>query len=108
MTDFVNELMPAASSHDKLRLFGRIQHMGGMAAGAFTDGGLLSLKRALHDKVERYAIVGGPGWLKSNVALIRSLAKIDIRHFEPAAEAQAWEWLEARPIEGGQSAATLH
>jgi hypothetical protein len=83
--------------------------MGGMAAGAFTDSGLLSLKRALHDKVERYAIVGGPGWLKSNVGLIRSLAKIDIRHFEPAAEAEAWEWLEARPLDGdAQSAATLH
>jgi len=97
--DFVNALKPLIEGQEKVRLLGRIEHLGGLAAGAITESGLLSLKRTLLGKIERYAIVGGPPWLKRYLDFMRSWTPIDVRQFDAAAENDAWAWLEARPIE---------
>jgi hypothetical protein len=104
----VSTLKPAADSCEKLRLLGRLDHVGGMVPGAFTDSGLLSLKGALTQKLERYAIVGGPAWLSRNIGIVRALTKVDVRHFDPAAEQDAWAWLEARPVEPSAATSPLN
>jgi hypothetical protein len=108
--EFEKALQPALERQGKIRLLGRIEHLGGIAAGAITESGLLALKRALLRKVERYAIVGGPSWLKRYVAFLRPWTKIEVRFFDSAVEDDAWTWLEARPREtnGPSNSFDLH
>lgn len=97
VAEFVQELNARLGHHEKVRLLGRIEHLGGIVPGAFAESGLFSLKRALLRKVERYAVVGGPPRLSRYLRAVRSLTGIDVRHFDAAAEMDAWAWLEARP-----------
>lgn len=86
-----------------LRILGRIRHLGGIEPKALSSDYFAMKLRALH-KVERYALVGGPGWLASWVALIDPLVKMEVRHFAPEEEALAWSWLGANPKEGALAA----
>lgn len=62
--------------------------------------GLIPMKLAAIQKVERYAIVGGPGWLRKAVEAVNPLfEEIDMRTFAPEEEEAAWEWLGARSAE---------
>jgi hypothetical protein len=101
--EFENTLRPVIEKQDKVRLLGRIERLGGILPGVFTESGLFPLKRKLLRKIERYAIVGGPSWLPRYLGFMRSLSKIDVRHFDLASENDAWAWLEARPISKDQS-----
>jgi hypothetical protein len=97
MTAFVRELTPALASPGQIRLLGRIEHLGGLVPGAITESGLLPLKQSLFRRLERYAIVGGPRWLKRYVRIAQSVSKIDVRHFDESREQEAWQWLDAQP-----------
>jgi hypothetical protein len=97
--EFEKAFRPVLERPGKIRLLGRIDHMGGIAAGAITESGLLPLKRQLLRKVERYAIVGGPPWIRRYIGFMRPWTKIEVRHFDSAAEGDAFAWLEARPQE---------
>ncbi len=79
-----------------LRLLGRIKHVGGIALDGL-DAGLIGLKRDLFERLERYALVGGPAWLDSWVQLLDPVAKPQIRHFPAEDEAAAWAWLGIQP-----------
>jgi hypothetical protein len=104
--EFEKAFRPVLERPGKIRLLGRIDRLGGIAAGAITESRLLSLKSKLLAKVERYAIVGGPRWIQRYVGFMRPWTKIEVRHFDSAAEDDAWTWLEARPVEtNGPSAA---
>lgn len=81
----------------KLRMLGRIRRFGGLDADGLFDREYLAMKRAMLDRLERYAIVGGPAWLASWVKALDPLFKVEIRHFEPEEEALAWAWLGAEP-----------
>ena len=97
--EFANAFKPVLAQQEKIRLLGRIERLGGIVPGAFTEAGLLRLKSMMLRKIERYAIVGGPPWLKRYVGFMRTWRKIDVRYFDAASENDAWAWLEARPIE---------
>jgi hypothetical protein len=88
----------AALEEDRpLRLLGKVKHLDGAAAGAFFDRGFLKTKLGLLGRLERYAIVGGPGWLRSWARTVDRLTKADIRHFKASEEPLAWQWLDAQP-----------
>jgi hypothetical protein len=87
----------AAERGRPLRLLGRIKRLGGAALQSYVDRDYLRMKLRLFDRLERYAIVGGPAWLAVWVALLDPLLKAEIRHFAQKDEARAWEWLGARP-----------
>jgi hypothetical protein len=95
--EIVTALELAIERHGKIRLLGRMERLGGIAAGAFTQTRLLALKRHARRRVERYAIVGGPRWLERWVAAVRALWKVELQHFDAADERAAWAWLEAQP-----------
>ena len=90
--------------HERVRLLNRMTGFRGVEAGAFSHTGLLPMKLAALQQVERYAIVGAPEWLTALIARIDPLfPDTAIRCFTAEAEAQAWQWLDARP--GHESAA---
>jgi hypothetical protein len=97
MAEFVRALQPAVAAHERIRLLGRIERLGGLVPGAVTRSGLLPLKQSLLRKVDRYAIVGGPTWLGRYVRMARRVSSIEIRHFEASGEHEAWLWIGARP-----------
>lgn len=81
-----------------LRMLARVRNLAGFAFGGIMDDDFFEMKLGMLRKIERYAVVGGPGWLSRWVTILdRMLPGIDIRHFAPEEEAAAWTWLEARP-----------
>lgn len=98
----IDELMERSSG--PVRVLGRFVHFRMPAPGSL-DADYLRMKlKALH-KVERYAIVGGPLWLVAWVSTVAPLLKLDVRHFPPDKEAEAWTWLGAAPVPQRREAA---
>lgn len=52
--------------------------------------------KAIHG-VERYALVGGPSWLRSWIGLVGPMFTMEVRHFPADEEELAWAWLGAHP-----------
>ncbi|MEC5289326.1 STAS/SEC14 domain-containing protein [Aurantimonas sp. C2-6-R+9] len=84
--------------HDKVRLLGRIKHLGGFDPAILMQSGLIPMKLAAMRKVERYAIVGAPGWMSKMISTMNPLFDVDMRTFPAEREAEAWAWVEAEPI----------
>lgn len=81
-----------------LRLLGRIRHIDGIEARALINSEYIRMKFRALERVERYALVGGPTWYRKWVAVFEPLLKMEIRCFEAAQEADAWAWLDAEPM----------
>ena len=85
-------------NHDKVRLLNRIKHIDGINPSVFFQSGLISMKFAALQKVERYAIVGAPGWAKAIIDKVSpAFGEMEIRTFPADQEDAAWNWLEAKP-----------
>jgi hypothetical protein len=83
---------------EKVRVVGRIRNLGGLQmAGLFTSD-YFAMKRGFLEKLDRYAVVGGPAWLRATLNSLAPLFRAEIRHFEPDEEVAAWQWVEARPV----------
>lgn len=86
--------------HEKVRLLNRIKHFGGIDPAVFMQSGLVSMKLAAMQKVERYAIVGAPGWMRKIIETVNpAFADMDIRTFPEDQENEAWDWLGAEPAQ---------
>ena len=79
------------------RMLGRIADYEGFDLSALFDGDYLAMKLGLLAELERYAVVGGPTWLKPAIRALDPLFAVQIRHFDPAEEAAAWAWIGAEP-----------
>lgn len=86
----------AMASGQPLRVLGRIKHIGGIELEGL-NAEYLQLKRDALARLERYALVGGPGWLRSWAQLLDPMLKAELRHFPAEEEAAAWAWLDAAP-----------
>ncbi|MBV9173799.1 MAG: STAS/SEC14 domain-containing protein [Chloroflexi bacterium] len=80
------------------RVLGRLQRFDGVAIGGILQSEVVDMKRRSFSQVERFAIVGGPGWLTGWMSALDSVLKMQIRHFELSDEASAWAWLGAQPV----------
>jgi len=60
-----------------------------------TDASVISMKLSSVSHIRRYAVVGGPGWMKNVVGTVASALPIDIRVFGSDDEGDAWEWLKS-------------
>lgn len=56
----------------------------------------IGFKKDTLARVERYAIVGGPTWLQLMIEATAPFVPFDLRYFEKADEAAAWDWVGAR------------
>jgi hypothetical protein len=81
------------------RILGRIRRYGGVEASGVFDPNYMGMKLRMLGHVERYALVGGPSWLKAMVEILNPLLQVDVRYFEETEEGAAWSWLGARPTE---------
>lgn len=57
-----------------------------------------SMREEAARHVGRCAVVGDDGWASRVTRLFEPVSGVEIRHFAPADEAQAWEWIGAREI----------
>ena len=90
--------LEALQGKDRVRMLGRIRRLGGFDLGGLFTGDYFAMKRGFLARLDRYAVVGGPAWLKTMLATLDPLFKVEIRHFDEDLEDEAWAWLEARPV----------
>lgn len=92
--DFIGVLEAAVASDQPIRVLGRIKDLRGFDPALLADRRYLELKLKLARHIERYAIVGGPTWLRSLVMTLDPLVRTDMRHFDADEEDEAWRWLK--------------
>jgi hypothetical protein len=95
--DLVREADAALADHERIRLLGRIGSHFGISPSAFKQAGLAGFKWRVRNRIDRYAVVGGPRWLPTWVATLRGLTGLNLRHFDERDENAAWTWIDARP-----------
>lgn len=83
---------------ERLRMFGRIKRIGGFDPAALLEREYFEMKRGMLDRLERYAVVGGPDWFAKLLRVLDPLFRVEIRHFEAGEEKLAWAWLGAEPL----------
>lgn len=50
--------------------------------------------------IRKYAVVGGPGWVKPVMGFFKPFLSVEMKHFELDDLTAAWEWLGAEPLPG--------
>lgn len=88
----------AMADHDKLRILVLMRDFEGATLSAFREHGLLDAKLRGWHKVERYALVGAPGWLEGLARMIGPTLGIETRTFASGGEADAWRWIGAEAV----------
>jgi len=100
LAPFIEQFDRFLEGHESIRLLNRVECFGGIDPSVFLQSGLLSMKFAAIQKVERYAIVGAPGWMEKIAAAVNPMfPSVEIRTFPADREAEAWDWLGAKPAE---------
>ena len=84
----------ALAAHEHIRILVRITRFDGVGLDALRAEGLAPMKVRGLRQVERYALVGGPDWMRTVVHRVAPWVGIDTRYFEPSEEAAAWDWLK--------------
>jgi len=97
-----NELMERRPG--RMRILARFKEFRVPAPGGL-DGSYVRMKLKALQRVERYAVVGGPLWVTAWVTAVAPLLKFEVRHFAADKEAEAWRWLGATPVRRGLAAA---
>ena len=90
--------LKALDGKEKVRVVGRIRRLGGFQMAGLFTGDYFAMKRGFLEKLDRYAVVGGPAWLRATLNSLAPLFRAEVRHFELDDEAAAWQWVEARPV----------
>jgi hypothetical protein len=85
----------AMKAQPKLRVLVKIVDFRGVSLDALRAEGLVAMKMKGLRQVERYAIVGGPDWMKTIADRLGPWVPVETRHFPAAREAEAWAWLGA-------------
>ena len=92
------ELNAALQSREITSVLVRIRTFGGFDPSIAFDGEYLRMKLGFLHQLKRYAVVGGPKWIRQWVQFMGPLVRIETRHFALEDEAAAWDWLEAMPV----------
>ena len=100
MPEVIKKFEGFLQCHDKVRLLNRMKHFGGIDPAVFMQSGLVSMKLAAMQKVERYAIVGAPAWMRKIIETVNpAFEDIDMQTFSKDHEREAWAWLGAESAE---------
>jgi len=95
MSTVIRDIDEFLDRHEKVRLLAKIGTFG-FDPTILMQKGLFAMKMAAIQKVERYAIVGGPSWLQSAAKMAGPMVPgMEIQTFAEDDESKAWEWLEA-------------
>ncbi len=95
MANTMNAAFDANSSVSMLLIFDQYD---GVEAGAGLD--LQTLRSQFRSvlKVDKYAVVGAPGFASTLINVMDILIPTDARTFKPAEEDEAWEFIGTRPL----------
>ncbi|GIX14579.1 MAG: hypothetical protein KatS3mg118_2538 [Paracoccaceae bacterium] len=85
-----------ARRHGKVRLLVRVKDYEGFEPGLLFDRGVMRAKLDAVGKIDRYAIVGAPGWMRAMVGALAPVMPFAMRVFDAGEEAAAQEWLRGR------------
>lgn len=96
ITAATKEMKDAFDRPDKINVLLHIKDWQGFDLSAVVDDDLAKLKYKAISKVDRYAVIGAPAWLRNLLELIDPLFSVNIKIFEPGEEDAAWEWVGAR------------
>ena len=87
MVDFMNDEPPR-------RLLVKILDLHGLQPKTLFDSQMIAMKQEARKHLDRYAVVGGPGWLQHLVRSIAPLFNFEIRTFDLEEEEKAWAWIK--------------
>jgi hypothetical protein len=85
----------AMKASEKLRVLVRIVDFAGVSVDALRVEGLASIKIKGLRQISRYAIVGGPDWMKTIADGVTPFVPVQTKRFERENEDEAWTWLKA-------------
>lgn len=98
MPTVMADLKAFLDAHEKVRLLVRIKRFAGFDPAVLMQEDVAAVKLNAMNKVERYAIVGAPGWMSSMVGGMNPMFKsMDMMSFPADQEAEAWSWISAEP-----------
>lgn len=90
------ELNEAYDTHGEVDLLVKLSHFDGFDwSAAFSDLTYTVKTRSL-SHIRRYAIVGGPKWIRAMVGVFNPLVHPEMNTFELGEESAAWDWVEGR------------
>ena len=87
----------AMANCERIRVLVRVLRFAGVTLESLRQEGLVEAKLKGWQKVERYAVVGGPSWIEGLAKGFAPLVGIETRHFSAEDEAHAWSWVGAEP-----------
>lgn len=93
-------LEAAYDRHEKIDLLVRISDYEGFDWNAALDDSIISAKSKALRHIRKYAVVGGPAWMRLALGVFAPFLSIEMRHFPPQDEAAAWEWIGGKPADG--------
>ena len=84
--------------HDKIDVVVMIHDYEGVDwSGAWKDQSFLEKIKALKH-IRRYAVVGGPTWVRAMMGVMEPFLSVEMKHFELEEVAAAWEWIGTKPL----------
>lgn len=95
MERVVEPLQRAYESEKKIDLIVVWKGYRGFDPSLLADKSVISMKLSSMSHIRRYAVVGGPGWMKNVGGTVASALPIDIRFFDCDDEDEAWAWLKS-------------
>jgi hypothetical protein len=91
-------LQAAYEQHDKIDLLVRISDYEGFDWNAAFDESIASARSQALRHIRKYAVTGGPAWMRLALGFFGPFMSIEVRHFAMQDEAAAWEWIGGRPM----------
>jgi hypothetical protein len=91
----VRELKSFFERTEKANILLRMKNFSGFDLSAFLNDDLYRVKFQALSKVERYAVIGAPTWMRNFLEIIDPAFKLKIRVFDVEDENAAWEWVGA-------------
>ncbi|NNC71476.1 MAG: STAS/SEC14 domain-containing protein [Sphingomonadaceae bacterium] len=97
LKEIAEEFNSILDKEEKVNVIARIKTYDGLELEGLLESDFWAMKLAGYKKLDRYAVVGGPEWMKRWGDLLSPLFRVNIQFFDEDEEGQAWEWLKAKP-----------
>lgn len=91
-------LTGAYSQHETIDLLIRLVDYEGVDWQTLFSKTTQDLRKDALKHLKNYAVINGPLWLETSIALVQPFLDVKIRAFAAEDESEAWAWLNAKPV----------
>lgn len=91
-------LTGAYSQHETIDLLIRLVDYEGVDWPTLFSQTTQDLRKDALKHLKNYAVINGPLWLETSIALVQPFLDVKIRAFAAEDESEAWAWLNAKPV----------